>query len=102
MADRSSARVLGQVFKILAARAVTAEVQEIAQSVAALIPSCDFTVNQMDADKALATLRLCGSCGRTGPSDIPYPCPYRVQIEHDDQTLCSCCDRCRDECERNI
>jgi len=32
----------------------------------------------------------------------PHPCPYRSEINDDDETLCTCCDNCTQECADDI
>lgn len=31
----------------------------------------------------------------------PHKCPYRWEL-HDDETLCSCCEECEDNCRDDI
>jgi hypothetical protein len=38
-----------------------------------------------------------------GAEDIePHPCPYDSDIHDDDETLCTCCDFCLNECAMDI
>lgn len=32
----------------------------------------------------------------------PHTCPYSEDIDGDFETLCTCCDRCSDECAADI
>ena len=32
----------------------------------------------------------------------PHRCPYRSEIEGDDETLCMCCVVCEEECARDV
>lgn len=36
------------------------------------------------------------------PTDDPHPCPYRSDVNNDDDTLCRCCDACRHECAQDV
>jgi len=30
----------------------------------------------------------------------PHPCPYKSDIDNDDDTLCTCCAYCEEQCNR--
>lgn len=36
-----------------------------------------------------------------GPAQPPHTCPYRTEIDHDSKTLCTCCEACIAECNRD-
>lgn len=41
----------------------------------------------------------CGSCyGCENEGTPPHPCPYKVEIHDDYDTLCTCCEECEHEC----
>ena len=31
-----------------------------------------------------------------------HPCPYAVEIEDDNETMCNCCSKCEHECAMDI
>ncbi len=37
-----------------------------------------------------------------GPAQEPHPCPFASEIHNDDDTLCTCCERCTHECAMDI
>jgi hypothetical protein len=43
-------------------------------------------------------------CGKCGAEQVItwHICPYKAEINDDDETLCDCCDNCRAECQDNI
>lgn len=32
----------------------------------------------------------------------PHTCPYREEIDNDNETLCNCCDDCKQQCADDI
>lgn len=43
--------------------------------------------------------------GKYGPARDalpPHTCPYSEDVDNDHRTLCTCCDRCSDECAADI
>lgn len=44
---------------------------------------------------------LCDHCQINEAQD-PHPCPYRVEIDEDEESLCNCCKECREKCADNI
>jgi len=32
----------------------------------------------------------------------PHPCPKKAELDHDEETLCTCCAHCTDECKGDI
>lgn len=43
---------------------------------------------------------VCQSC-KGEPKDW-HPCPFSVDVDGDDETLCNCCDECEDNCADDI
>lgn len=43
----------------------------------------------------------CQGCGINSATE-PHTCPYSVEINDDDKTLCTCCDDCCHECAMDI
>ncbi len=43
-------------------------------------------------------------CDRCNCNDCEsdHVCPYKNEINDDDETLCNCCDACKDECLMSI
>lgn len=39
-------------------------------------------------------------CGKSATAN--HPCPYKSEINDDDETLCNCCDDCELECRDSI
>lgn len=31
-----------------------------------------------------------------------HPCPYKMELENDRETMCVCCKSCRNECARDV
>lgn len=44
---------------------------------------------------------LCPTCGKNVANE-PKICPYNYEIYNDDETLCTCCDECRQDCIDDI
>lgn len=40
-------------------------------------------------------------CGKNEATD-PHTCPYKSEINDDDETLCTCCADCTTECAYEI
>lgn len=57
MADRTSARIFGSMFKILAENP-SEDHKEVARVLHRLAQDCDFTYEQMDADEACIALGI--------------------------------------------
>ena len=45
-------------------------------------------------------VRLCESCN-SNPASEPHPCPFSEEI-NGDETKCTCCDSCTDQCAQDI
>ena len=39
-------------------------------------------------------------CGND--AEEPHVCPYNVEINDDEETLCNCCDDCKQDCIDSI
>lgn len=61
------------------------------------------TLTKMVAEKAAREAPSVRGC-RCPPDHQtePHTCPYREEINHDDATLCTCCNGCRRECLYDI
>lgn len=46
-------------------------------------------------------MEMCDSCGKN-PANEPNTCPYGEEINNDNESLCNCCNECRQECGWNI
>lgn len=45
------------------------------------------------------SVHMCFNCG----CDVPFrlhQCPYKMEIDGNDNWLCNCCDDCRDKCSQ--
>lgn len=42
----------------------------------------------------------CYRCDNAANED--HPCPYKSELQGDDETLCNCCDECCQECADDI
>ncbi len=40
-------------------------------------------------------------CRRKGTAK-PHPCPFKVDVNNDNETLCHCCPDCQHACAREI
>lgn len=45
--------------------------------------------------------QLCPSC-KKNPATEPHKCPYRVEINDDEEFTCTCCEDCEYECAQDI
>ncbi|MBT4730735.1 MAG: hypothetical protein HOK52_07405 [Candidatus Marinimicrobia bacterium] len=43
----------------------------------------------------------CSECG-VNPKTEPHICPYKDDIDGDDETLCTCCEYCSEQCAADI
>jgi hypothetical protein len=43
----------------------------------------------------------CERCEKHDAQD-PHPCPYNVEMNEDEDTLCDCCEDCEYECVQDI
>lgn len=41
-------------------------------------------------------------CGEEHEKTKPHPCPYLAEIHDDEETFCTCCKECEDECRGDI
>ena len=41
-------------------------------------------------------------CDGKGEAQAPHPCPYKSDINDDNETLCNCCEGCAFECAQDI
>ena len=37
-----------------------------------------------------------------GPCEYLHTCPYRVEINDDNESLCNCCGECEGECAQDV
>lgn len=46
---------------------------------------------------------ICGVCGEEQESPIQeHPCPFRSDVNNDRETMCTCCEKCENECAMDI
>ena len=43
-----------------------------------------------------------GHSGKHGPAQEPHTCPFAVEINDDETSLCTCCKECTHECAMDI
>lgn len=55
----------------------------------------------VDVDVSDDDLKPRCKCGGIG-TDEPHTCPYKSDVNGDDETLCRCCDGCSQECANDI
>jgi hypothetical protein len=46
-------------------------------------------------------VELCDNCGKN-PASKPHTCPFQAEINDDEETLCNCCDECKQDCADDI
>lgn len=56
---------------------------------------------QIEVNMNMKNESKCNSCGNA-PAKKLHPCPFKVEVNDDDETLCDCCDDCMDECAGDI
>lgn len=61
-----------------------------------IIESIEEALNSSNNQKS-----TCSNCGKN-PADEQHICPYRQDIDGDEETLCNCCISCTNECCRDI
>jgi hypothetical protein len=44
---------------------------------------------------------MCERCGENDACE-PHTCPYSQDIHNDNETLCTCCEKCAHECCMDI
>lgn len=44
---------------------------------------------------------ICFNCNKREALE-KHPCPYRIEMGDDAETLCTCCSECRDECAMDV
>ena len=50
---------------------------------------------------AVINKKKCPSCGKREATE-PHTCPFQVEINGDEETLCECCSECEGECAMDI
>ena len=72
------------------------------------IPNHDaklHTVEIVDGKRKMVPLDVqedkCPKC-KKNPATDSHICPYKQDINDDEETLCTCCDECRQECAWDI
>jgi len=50
----------------------------------------------MEEEVKSESIEMCG-CGKN-PASEEHTCPYASEINGDDESLCTCCADCEDEC----
>lgn len=51
--------------------------------------------------KTLYVEEMCHGCHKN-PAAPSHACPYKEDMDNDTETLCNCCDACRDQCCMDI
>lgn len=46
-------------------------------------------------------MKPCDHC-KKNPAEEPHTCPYAEDVNDDHETLCDCCDECREQCANDI
>lgn len=44
---------------------------------------------------------MCENCNER-PAEKPGVCPYRYEMEGDEETLCNCCEHCVRQCAEGV
>ena len=47
-------------------------------------------------------LEICEQSDCINPADPSHVCPYKAEINEDEETLCNCCPSCYHECLMDI
>lgn len=67
-------------------------------TIRALVPPADCgDCNPLAPDM---NIEMC-KCGNN-PATLPHSCPYKSDINDDSNTLCTCCDECKQNCADDI
>lgn len=61
----------------------------------------DMMDSPPDHDTVGDGFEKCQRCGKKPATDY-HTCPYRSEINNDDETMCNCCEECQHECGMDI